>query len=155
MSPVPLAPLAKRSSAGSGSGSLSGAVRRQPPQRHPAGELRVSKRLHAGQAGTQKLSALYGERLVCVRYRIDDARDHRYTTVEIVVAEGPTSPQSQRAKRSREWWLRLPPNDQALRRQVLQHGGCWNPEHRLWTLHRDVVIRLNLQCHVVHPPENR
>jgi hypothetical protein len=112
-------------------------------------------RLHAGQAGTQKLSLLYGEQLVCVRHRIDDSCDRRYTTVEVVVAQGPTSPSAQRARRSRAWWVHLPPNEPALRRQVMRHGGRWNPDLRLWTLHRDVVSALNLHACFVHPPENR
>ena len=40
-----------------------------------------------GERGTQRLVAEYGERLVCVRYRYDLARNKRYKTIELIVAE--------------------------------------------------------------------
>lgn len=50
---------------------------------------RVSKKLMPGQPGTKRLSALYGDALVCVRYRQDRASGRRFTTIEIVVDPAP------------------------------------------------------------------
>jgi hypothetical protein len=40
--------------------------------------------LSATQAGARKLARLYGDALVCVRYRHDAEKRYRYTTVELV-----------------------------------------------------------------------
>ena len=48
-------------------------------------EIRTVRK--SGERGTQRLVAEYGERLVCVRYRYDLARNKRYKTVELIVAE--------------------------------------------------------------------
>ena len=48
-------------------------------------EIRLT--LKPGQKGTKKLVAEYGERLVCVRYRYDEARRKRFKTVELIVEE--------------------------------------------------------------------
>ena len=48
-------------------------------------EIRTVRR--PGERGTQQLAAKYGERLVCVRYRYDQAKSKRYKTVELIAAE--------------------------------------------------------------------
>ena len=45
-----------------------------------------------GERGTQKLVAQYGPRLVCIRYRYDQAKKKRYKTIELIVAQGDWSP---------------------------------------------------------------
>jgi len=51
--------------------------------------MQARLKLRPGQNGTKKLLARYGERLVCVRYRYDEARRQRLTTVKLIVAQGP------------------------------------------------------------------
>ena len=46
-------------------------------------EIRLT--LRPGMAGTKKLLARYGERLVCVRYRYDSAAGRRVKTAELIV----------------------------------------------------------------------
>jgi len=41
--------------------------------------------LNPGRRGTQKLLAEYGDRLVCVWYRYDEAQKKRFKTVELIV----------------------------------------------------------------------
>ncbi len=45
----------------------------------------VRATLHPGKSGTKRLTAKYGDKLVCVRKRYDD--QYSYTTVEIVVSK--------------------------------------------------------------------
>lgn len=52
----------------------------------------VIKTLRPGDSGTKKLTRRYGERLVCVRYRKDQNSNRRYTTIELIVDEGPIEP---------------------------------------------------------------
>ena len=48
-------------------------------------EIRLT--LLPGMAGTKKLLARYGERLVCVRYRYDKATGRRVKTAELIVQD--------------------------------------------------------------------
>lgn len=54
--------------------------------------MEVIKTLRPGDSGTKKLTQRYGDRLICVRYRKDDQQKRRYTTIELIVDEGPTDP---------------------------------------------------------------
>jgi hypothetical protein len=57
-----------------------------PPRKITGGKaMHVLAIRRPGQRGTQKLVALYGDRLVCVRYRYDAASGTRYKTVELIV----------------------------------------------------------------------
>ncbi len=47
--------------------------------------MRTRLKLRPGQRGTKKLLAQYGDQLVCVRYRYDEATHKRYKTVELIV----------------------------------------------------------------------
>jgi len=47
----------------------------------------VDVRATPGQKGTRRLATLYGDRLVCVRYRYDKAKRKRYNTIGLIVEE--------------------------------------------------------------------
>jgi len=49
--------------------------------------MKVKSTLSPGQKGTKQLTAKYGSKLVCVRYRYDSARMKRFKTVELIVDE--------------------------------------------------------------------
>ena len=49
--------------------------------------MRARAKLQPGQPGTKALMKIYGDRLVCVRYRYDRERQKRYKTVELIVDE--------------------------------------------------------------------
>lgn len=51
----------------------------------PEGRTRVIKKLGPAQHGAMKLARRFGPGLVCVRYRVDERHQLRYTTVELVV----------------------------------------------------------------------
>lgn len=50
---------------------------------------RVTKTLQPGQPGTARWQHVYGEHLVCVRYREDLQANQRYVTVELVLEARP------------------------------------------------------------------
>ena len=54
------------------------------------GTTRVVKKIDPQAPGARRWAAAYGEKLGCVRYRLDPQRQRRLTTVEIVVDEAPT-----------------------------------------------------------------
>ncbi|MGQ9480368.1 hypothetical protein [Chloroflexus sp.] len=54
--------------------------------------MRTRLKLKPGQRGTKKLQAMYGDRLVCVRYRYDIETGRRFKTIELIVDEKAWSP---------------------------------------------------------------
>ncbi|WP_322816587.1 hypothetical protein [Chloroflexus sp.] len=57
--------------------------------------MRTRLKLKPGQRGTKKLQALYGDRLICVRYRYDFETGRRFKTIELIVDEKAWSPRDQ------------------------------------------------------------
>ncbi|MGM0418690.1 MAG: hypothetical protein ACQEQS_08210 [Thermodesulfobacteriota bacterium] len=64
--------------------------------------MRTRLHLKPGQRGTKRLSEKYGEQLVCVRYRYDDATKKRYKTVELIVDVAEWSPVNKKKKSENE-----------------------------------------------------
>jgi hypothetical protein len=54
--------------------------------------MQARRILTPGQKGMKKFLERYGKQLVCVRYRYDDQRRKRFTTIEIIVEESDWSP---------------------------------------------------------------
>ena len=54
--------------------------------------MEVGSTLRPGANGTKTLTALYGDRLLFVRYRYDREAAKRYKTVEIIIEEKPWKP---------------------------------------------------------------
>ena len=52
----------------------------------------VRLKLKPGQQGTKYLTEEYGEQLVAVRYRYDEATQKRYKTIEIIIDESEWQP---------------------------------------------------------------
>lgn len=111
----------------------------------PRSATRVVKRLLPTQPGTLKWSQRYGEALVCVRYRHDSTRRHRYTTVELVVETTPI----RRRQPADLVQLDIPFDLVHALQLALAHRAHWDGELRLWALPRKVVEALGLASHIV------
>lgn len=101
----------------------------------------VIKRLTPGAAGTKQLLKRFGTVLVCVRYRLDEAGSRRFTTVELIVDERPTTP--------RPALVRIAYKETELRRRVKDAGGEWDARLQLWRLPKAAVKKLGLADRVV------
>ena len=55
--------------------------------------VRVQVTLQPGQKSTKKPHDQYGDQLVCVRYRYDEAQQRQLKTVELIVEETPWRPE--------------------------------------------------------------
>ena len=111
----------------------------------PALQTRVVKRLSPTQSGALKHAQRYGAALICVRYRRDLHAMTRYTTVEIVVDEGPVRLRAG----ARIVAVRLTSDTEALRRRLISLGALWNGRARCWYLPRSTAKTLNLLDQVV------
>jgi hypothetical protein len=109
----------------------------------------VRLHLKPGQKGTKRLLAQFGARLICVRYRYDAQRKKRFTTVELLVAERDWQPRRPSFAPDQIVGLRVAFADMAVRAQVKQAGGRWNPERRVWQLRYDRVVALGLNSRIV------
>ena len=131
------------------------AVHEPSPTGPPSPESSTSRvRLHLkpGQKGTKQLLAQYGDRLICVRYRYDAQRKKRFKTVELLVAERDWEPPRPRFAPDQIVGIRVAFADVAVRDQVKQAGGTWNPERRVWQLRYARVVALGLNRRIVDEP---
>ncbi len=117
----------------------------QPIPRRLA-RLQVTKKLAPEQPGAKKLALRFGEQLVCVRYRQDAEAGRRYTTVELVVDEGPM-PIDKRTPPVVH--LRVGQDERDLQKAIKQQGGIWDWKLRVWRVDRDAVRSLQLQARVL------
>ncbi len=87
--------------------------------------------LKPGQKGTKKLVEKYGAALVYVRYRYDEVRGIRRTTVELVEEEVPWQPRKRR-KESDSVAVAVGFAEKELREMLKDAGGKWDPKRKLW-----------------------
>lgn len=107
-------------------------------------ELRVAKRMAPGQDGAKRLSLRYGDQLVCVRHRLDQSGNVRYTTVELLVERTPVVRTGDRPVA-----LRLKPTEKSTRSLLLACGGQWDNAAKHWLVARKVAKSLGLLDRVV------
>ncbi len=87
-----------------------------------------------GRRGTKRLLARYGERLVCVRYRLDQGTGRQFKAVELIVDDvGATRLAGPRVAK-RVVSLRVERWELAVRQAVKRAGGKWNPVGRVWEI---------------------
>lgn len=104
----------------------------------------------AGEPGTMKLMAQYGESLVCVRYRYDADAQERLKTVEIVVERIAWRSRAPREEESMVR-VRLEPHEDLLRRAVLQAGARWEEATDTWKITRKGARALGLLTRILRP----
>ncbi|MGE5467414.1 MAG: hypothetical protein ACM3Y9_08325 [Ignavibacteria bacterium] len=105
----------------------------------PSRDSRIAKKLLPGAPGTKKLVERFGARLVCVRYRIDQQAQRRFTTVELVVADAPMA-----KREGGDVFVRVAYEEEDLRKQVKAAGGEWHPTRKLWRLPKTKARALGL-----------
>jgi hypothetical protein len=99
----------------------------------------VVKTMKAGDPGTRRQLERFGAELLFVRYRYDEERHERLTTVEIVVDRGPRAvsiPPEQYVG------LRLRFEETDSRHRIREAGGQWDSRRKLWWLPWAAVLRL-------------
>jgi hypothetical protein len=106
--------------------------------------LRVAKTYAPEQNGAKRFARRYGEQLVCVRHRLNEAGTIRHTTVELLIESTPI------ASRARSLVaLRIAHNDKATRTRLLACGAQWKHAEKYWLLPRLVAKNLRLLRKIV------
>jgi hypothetical protein len=80
-----------------------------------------------------------------VRYRYDEQRRKRFTTVEIIVEESGWFP----PEKPEIVGLRVEFQETELQRRVKQAGGKWNSTKRVWEINYDQAVALGLKKRIV------
>lgn len=80
-----------------------------------------------------------------VRYRYNERRRERFTTVEIIVEESGWYPLEIPAIVG----LRVDFRETELQHRVKQAGGRWNSAKRVWEIHCDQAVALGLKKRIV------
>ena len=93
-------------------------------------DIKSYKHLKPGQKGTKRLTEQYGDALLCVRYRYDEARGVRLKTVEIVVEERPII--RSRFKDGDIVPISVNFDEMELREQLRTMRARWDPQAKLW-----------------------
>jgi hypothetical protein len=109
--------------------------------------MRARVKLRPGQRGAKHWVVKYGDKLICVRYRYDVQRHKRYTTVELIVAEGPWTPPPPAPDTI--VGVRVAWGEAALARQLKAAGGQWNRQRKVWEARYDQVAALGLVDRIV------
>src|SRR3989339_959698 len=94
----------------------------------------IYRRLPAGQPGTKRMMEIYGDKLVCVRYRYDGEKKVKYKTVELVVDSGYWESKVKLENEGRRIELKIDYNEIELRAQVKEAGGIWKNEKKVWEI---------------------
>jgi hypothetical protein len=122
--------------------------------------MEIKATIKPGQNGTKRYMDKYGDRLLCVRYRYDKSQGRRYTTVELIVAEGrwavetgKEGPDQQTPAVSQMLAIQVDYRETELRDKIKAAGGIWRPRQKLWELRYSEVVALGLESRVVEPEQ--
>jgi hypothetical protein len=92
-----------------------------------------------------------------VRYRYDEKRAMRCTTVELIVTQNPWVPRARSRKRPRSpdemVHVRVTYDQTELRAKLKTIGAIWRPRHRLWELPWGAARALGLEERIVREPQ--
>ncbi len=113
-----------------------------------ASSTRVTKRMLPTQQGALKLARRYGEALVCVRYRHDEQRHLRYTTVELVVDQAPSA---RRIRPEEPVMVHIDFDDASLQHLAQARGARWDERRRLWHMTHGLASALKLTAAILPP----
>ncbi len=106
-------------------------------------------KLKPGQKGTKKLVEKYGDTLICVRYRYDEAHRMRIKTVELAIEKTAWSPPAQKFIDDDIVPVQISFADNALRERAKAAKGRWNPEMKLWFIRYGKIKGTALEKHII------
>jgi len=111
--------------------------------------MKTRVKLKPGQKGTKKLTAQYGDSLVCVRYRYDVENRKKMKTVELIVDESDWTPQKARYPAGAMVPLRIGSQEKSLQEQIRELGGRWDRSQHLWFIPYACIAGTTLEKFIV------
>jgi hypothetical protein len=120
--------------------------RAAPPPGAGTRQMKVKLKSRPNDPGTKKLTAKYGDRLLCVRYRYDAENNRRITTVELKEEE---IPWKRRIPDDKQISVKIQWDETELQEKAKAAGGRWDPNHKVWILPYGIVRKLKLQNRIL------
>jgi len=111
--------------------------------------MQTRRIIKPGQPGTKKLIEKFGDRVLCVRYRYDEAQGVRLKTVELVIEEKPWKPDQSKISGRKIVGLQIDINETEIRQRIRQLGGKWNRSKKVWELQYSQVVELGLTDRII------
>ncbi len=107
--------------------------------------MKTQKLIKPGQPGTKKCVEKYGDRLICIRYKIDKKENRWLKTAEIILHEKSITGRRKRIPPNKLMPLKINYNNIYLRKLVKAAGGKWDSIKKVWELPYNKVIELGLE----------
>jgi hypothetical protein len=104
--------------------------------------MKVGLILKPGDRGTKKEAALYGDKLLCVRYRYDETRKIRAKTVELIVEQIPWTGLNTPVFLKVHW------DEKEIQGQIKNAGGKWDKTRKVWILEYKKAEALGLKSRI-------
>jgi len=95
------------------------------------------------------LLAQYGDGLVCVRYRYDEATGRRIKTAELIIDETEEDPVDPPIPPYERRFISVGLDEMELRDKVKHAGGRWHPEAVAWSLPYERIVSLSLTARMI------
>jgi len=111
--------------------------------------LITRRTVYPGAPGSQKWQKLYGDKLLCVRYKYDDQKNKRITTIELIADEQEWQPNTTFIPKNKIVHLQIKYGEIDLARKVKSLGGKWNKEKKVWEIAYRFVQALGLSNRIV------
>ena len=106
-------------------------------------------KLKPGANGTKKLLEQYGESLICVRYRYDEASCTRLKTVEILVEKKNWTPPPPKFSSDELVPVQIGYAEKTMQQMARDAGGRWDPDAKLWFLQYGKIKATALKKHII------
>ena len=108
--------------------------------------MRTRLILKPGQPGTKKLTEKYGDSLLCIRFKYDEASRQRLKTVELIVEKTKRTPLQHRYVSDTIVPVRIEVSDLQARSQAKAAGGRWD---RRTLMHNRVITICSMLTYVI------
>jgi len=106
-------------------------------------------KLKPGQKGTKAVVEKYGDALVCVRYRYDEASRIRTKTVELIEEQKELPAPRRKIKDDALVPVRIAYGEVELGRMAKMIGGKWDKSSKLWYVPYGKIKKTELEKHMI------
>jgi len=111
--------------------------------------LTTRRTIYPGEPGSKKWQKIYGDKLICVRYKYDEITKKRMTTIELMVEQKDWQPKQKFIPQNKIVQVKINYGEIDLARKVKSLGGKWNKTKKVWELAYGYVQALGLAKRIV------
>ncbi|MEJ2616012.1 MAG: hypothetical protein P8Z35_13725 [Ignavibacteriaceae bacterium] len=111
--------------------------------------MKIRRTILPGQPGAKRWKRKYGRNLICVRYRYDNKKNKKLTTVEIIVEEKVWERRINKIPLNKIMPIIVMYNEIDISKLVKNAGGRWNIKEKVWELPYGEILSLGLEDRIV------